>query len=218
MFDELKKYLSTPPILAKPLTGESLFLYLVATEDVVSDVLVRDANGKQPVYYVSKSLLDAETRYLVVEKLTLVLVTAARKLRPYFQSHSIIVMTTYPLQAILHSLNLSDRLTRWVVELSEFDIEYRVRTSLKSQIFADFVAELTPDPPTTNIKPEDWWTLMVNEASNVKGSGVGVYCRSLDSEIIEQSFRLGFNASNNDAEYEALIAGLRLAKTLGADG
>ena len=49
-----------------------------------------------------------------------------------------------------------------------------------------------------------------------KGSGVGVFCKSPDGEIIEQSFRLGFNALNNEAEYEALIAGLRLAKALGA--
>ena len=71
-------------ILAKPLTGESLFLYLAVTKDAVSVVLVRYVNGKQPVYYVSKSLLDAETRYPIVEKLALTLVTAARKLRPYF--------------------------------------------------------------------------------------------------------------------------------------
>ena len=57
---------------------------------------------------------------------------------------------------------------------------------------------------------------MVDEASNVKGSGVGVYRRSPDGEVIEQSFRLGFNASNNEAEYEALIAILNLTKTLGA--
>ena len=132
MFDELKRYLSSPPILAKPLTGENLFLYLAVTADAVSDVLVRDANGEQPVYYVSKSLLDAETRYLVVEKLVLALIIVARKLRPYFQSHSIIVMTTYPLRAILHSPNLSGHLTKWAVELSEFDIKYQVRTSLKS--------------------------------------------------------------------------------------
>ena len=105
---------------------------MAVTEDAVSAVLVKNANGKQPVYYVSKSLLVAKTRYLAVKKLAFNLVTAARKLRPYFQSHSIIVMTTYPLRAILHSPNLSRRLTKWAIELSKFDIEYRVLISLKS--------------------------------------------------------------------------------------
>ena len=171
-FDELKRYLSTPSILSKHLTGERLFVYLVVTEDAVSAVLVRDANEKQPVYYVSKSLLDTKTRYPVVEKLALALVTVAQKLRSYFRSHSITVMTTYPLRAILHSLNLSRHLTKSAVKLSKFDIEYWVRTSLKSQVLTDFVVEFIPEPPTTRDESEDWWTLMVDGASNVKGSGI----------------------------------------------
>lgn len=69
--------MSTPPILAKSLTSEILFLYLAVTEDIVSIVLIKDANGKQLVYYISKSLIDVETRYSVVEKLALALITAA---------------------------------------------------------------------------------------------------------------------------------------------
>lgn len=125
-------------------------------------------------------------------------------------------MMTYPLQAILYSPNMSGCLTKWVVELSEFDIEYRARTSLKSQVLVDFVAELTPDPPKTNDEPEEPWTLMVDGATNVKGSGVGVYLKSPHNEVIKQPFQLGFKASNNEAEYEALIAGLQLVKALGA--
>ena len=79
---------------------------------------------------------------------------------------------------------------------------------MKSQILADFVAELTLDPKTMSAEPKDWCILIVDGASNVKGSGVGVHCRSPDL--------LGFNAFNNEAEYESLIAGLRLAKMLGA--
>ena len=71
-----------------------------------------------------------------------------------------------------------------------------MRTSLKSQVLADFVAKLTLDPSTTSDQEELWWTLMVDGASNVKGAGIG----SIDGEINEQSFHLGFNASNNEAE------------------
>lgn len=80
-FDGLKRYLSTPPILAKLLIDESLFLYLAVTEDTVNAILIKHTNGEQLVYYVRKLLLDTETRYPVVEKLALALITTARKLR-----------------------------------------------------------------------------------------------------------------------------------------
>lgn len=97
-------------------------------------------------------------------------------------------MTTYPLRAILHSPNMWGRLTKWAVELSEFDIEYRAWTSLKSQVLVDFIVELTPDIPQSEDEPEETWTLMVDGASNVKGSSVEVYLKSSHEEIIEQSF------------------------------
>ena len=105
-------------------------------------------------------------RYLVVEKLALALITAARDIH--------CVMTTCPLRAILHSPNLSGCLTKWAVKLSEFDIEYQVQISLKSQVLADFVVESTPEPSTTRDESEDWWTLMVDGVSNVNGSSIGV--------------------------------------------
>ena len=84
-FQELKFYLTSAPLLSKPQDGEMLFLYLAVSEHSLSAVLVCEDEGKQsPIYYVSKSLLDAETRYSQLEKLALALVTAARKLRPYF--------------------------------------------------------------------------------------------------------------------------------------
>ena len=78
---ELKSYLTTPPLLSKPLLGEVLLLYLVVSKHAVSAVLVRkEGNKKLPIYYVSKALLDAETRYTHLEKLSLALIIAARKL------------------------------------------------------------------------------------------------------------------------------------------
>ena len=78
---DLKTYLATPYLLSKPLDGETLLLYLAVSEHAVSAVLVREEGRKQyPIYYISKSLLDAETHYSHLEKLALALVTAARKL------------------------------------------------------------------------------------------------------------------------------------------
>ena len=81
---------------------------------------------------MSKSLLDAETHYTQLETLALTLVTAARKLWPYLKCHPITVLTTYPLKSILHKPELSDRLTKWTVKLSEYDITFKPRTALKS--------------------------------------------------------------------------------------
>ena len=129
---DLKKYLTFPRLLSKLKDEEQLFVYLVVSEGAVSAVLIREEDGRQsPVYYVSKSLLDAETCYTQLEKFALALVTAARKLRPYFQCHPIIVLT-YTLKSILHRPKLSRRLTKWTVELSKYDITFQPRTTLKS--------------------------------------------------------------------------------------
>ncbi|KAL0291122.1 UNVERIFIED_CONTAM: Retrovirus-related Pol polyprotein from transposon [Sesamum calycinum] len=113
-FDELKKYLVSPPLLTKPETGETLYLYLAVSENAVSSVLVRQENREHlPVYYVSKVLQGAEPRYSQIEKLALSLVIAARKLRPYFQSHQVTVLTNHPLKQLLASPKLSGRMVKW---------------------------------------------------------------------------------------------------------
>ncbi|XP_038699702.1 uncharacterized protein LOC119997000 [Tripterygium wilfordii] len=190
----------------------------------VSAVLVREEDKKQlPVYYVSKSLLDAETRYSLLEKLALALVVAARKLRPYFQCHSVAVVTNFPLRSILHRPELSGRIIKLAVELSEYDITYQPRTAIKSQVLADFVADFAP-----SIQPEadkellcmvdqapKVWTSYVDGSSNIRGSGLGIVLISPEGSVIQRAVRCGFHATNNEAEYEALIIGLMLAEELG---
>ena len=131
-------------MLSKPVAKEDLFLYLAISEHAVSTVLIREEDKMQwLIYYVSKALLDAETRYTDMEKLVLVLVLAmaAKKLRPYFQPHKVIVLTSYPLKRILEK-PASGRLTIWTSELGEYGIEFRPRTAIKGQALVDFVAEL----------------------------------------------------------------------------
>ena len=187
-------------------------------------MLVREEEAKQfPVYYVSKSLLDVETRYTQLENLALALVTAARKLRPYFQCHPIAVLTTYPLKSILHKPELSGRLTKWTVELSEYDITFQPRTALKSQVLADFIIDFTPnvaphsDRELLNLteRAGSKWTLSVDGSCNVNGAGISLVLTSPEGDVIQQAIRCGFKATNNEAEYEALIAGLILAKDMG---
>ncbi|XP_072060454.1 uncharacterized protein [Arachis hypogaea] len=211
-FSNLKQFLSKPPVLQKPKLGEPLHLYLSVTDVTISSVLITENNKEQqPVYFVSKSLQNAELRYPMLEKLVLALIFSARRLRPYFQSHTIIVRTAHPLRQILSKPELAGRLVKWSIEMSKFDIQYQPRGSIKSQYLADFVAELTSSDPDNKGQS---WTLFVDGASNPQGAGAGILLESSDGIIIEHSLKFSFKASNNQAEYETLIAGLRLAKDL----
>ncbi|KAJ9561688.1 hypothetical protein OSB04_006848 [Centaurea solstitialis] len=220
---ELKRYMTSPPLLTKPVEGESLQLYLAVSKNATSAVLVREEDQRQqPIYYVSKSFLDAETRYTSMEKLLLGLMTAAKKLRHYFESHHIIVVTNYPLKTVLRKPELTGRLAKWSIYLSGFDIEFRPKTAIKSQVLADFVAEFSPglEPTTCDevvmISDNQPWILYVDGSSNVRGCGLGIVLKSSQGGSIVYSVRCEFKATNNEAEYEALIAGLDIALRLGA--
>ena len=98
-FEELKAYLSSPPLLSPSQPGKELFLYLAVSPAAISAALFREEEKVQkPVYYVSRALCGAEERYPPMEKLAFALVTAARKLKPYFQAHTINVLTDKPLR------------------------------------------------------------------------------------------------------------------------
>jgi len=119
--------------LSKLEVDEKPYLYVSVSDHAVSGVLIREDRGEQkPIYYISKSMMDPETRYAMMEKLALAVVTSARKLRPYFQFHPIEVLSNQPLRTILHSPNQSGRLAKWAVELSEYDIEYKNKVAMKA--------------------------------------------------------------------------------------
>nr|XP_025616862.1 uncharacterized protein LOC112709181 [Arachis hypogaea] len=211
-FSKLKTTLSQPPILQKPLQGEDLFLYLSVTDWAISSALVTERNNVQhPVYFVSKTLQHAELNYPRIEKLALALIFSVRRLRPYFQSHVIHVRTNQPLRQVLHKPKLAGRLIKWAVELSEFDIRYQSRGPIKSQFLADFIAELTIPSEDDHAKQ---WILYVDGSSNNGGCGAGIRLEADDGLILEHSIHFGFKASNNQSEYEALLAGIRLCLDL----
>ena len=112
-----------------------------------------------------------------MEKLALAVVTATQKLRPYLQSHSITVMTLQPLRTVLHSPSQSGRMAKWAIELSEYDIEYKPRTSSKAHVLAGFVIELVPKEDNVGTNTEKW-KLHVDGASSKQGSGIGIQLKS----------------------------------------
>ncbi|GLU23140.1 hypothetical protein SLE2022_391670 [Rubroshorea leprosula] len=211
-FDELKQYLASAPLLSKPAEGESLCMYLGVTEEAVSSVLLREENKSQkPICYVSKVLQGAEQNYPLAEKAAFALVYTARKLRAYFQSHQIVVYTDLPLRKILQKPELSGRLVGWSVELSEYDLKFRPRTTIKGQAVADFLVECISAIKEEKAPEHPAWVLYVDGAANIEGSGAGAVLVGPDGFKSEHALRFKFQTTNNAAEYEALIYGLKLA-------
>ncbi|XP_023872625.1 uncharacterized protein LOC111985209 [Quercus suber] len=217
-FMDLKDYLAWAPMLTAPEPGEDLFMYLAVSEHAVSAVLLRDKGIQQPVYYISKTLVDAKTRYLPLEKLVLALIHAIRKLPHYFQAHTVYVLTEYPLQSLLKRSDFTGRIAKWGTRLGSFDIRYRPQNSVKGQVLADFITEFSPKGSMEivcrlEVHP---WKMFVDSASSYTGAGARVVVITPKGIRLEHSFRLCFKASNNEAEYEAFLAGLRTVSSLGA--
>ena len=141
-FMEIKQYLTEPSILVSPETGDTLYLYLAASDIAVSAALFKECGDTKlkPVFFVIKSLTDAETRYSHLERAALALQTAAQKLHPYFQAHPVVVLTDLPLRGTIHKPDLSGRMAHWAMELSLYGIQYKSRLSKKGQVLVDFIA------------------------------------------------------------------------------
>ncbi|XP_038707287.1 uncharacterized protein LOC120002598 [Tripterygium wilfordii] len=174
---------------------------MAVSEHAVSAVILREEKKVQyPIYYVSKTLLDAETRHLVE------------------------VVTEYPLKTLLGKADMSGRVAKWSVELAQYDLKFVPRTAIKAQVLADFVAEFTTEqrPKKANqiwnvqVTPSHLWELQVDGSSTRRGSGAGIVLVAPEGEVLEMAIRLGFPATNNEAEYEALFQGVQNALRLGA--
>ena len=132
-FEAVKCYLTERPILSRLKSDEQLYMYLALSDDyAISVVLFRHIQDKEqkPVYYVSKAMVDIETQYSKLEQTTLALKNVAQKLHLYFQAHQVAILTNQPLWATLHKPNLSERMLKWAIELSEYGIKYQPRLSL----------------------------------------------------------------------------------------
>ncbi|XP_075498839.1 uncharacterized protein LOC142537168 [Primulina tabacum] len=210
-FQDLKKHLAELPIVAKPEPGEKLWIYLSATEFAVSSVPVREEEADQkPIYYVSHAFRGAELKYSEVEKIALALVMTARKLRPYFLSHPIVVLTNSPLGRIMTHVEVSRRMVKWTLELGEYDIEYKHRVAIKAQALTDFLIEMI------QLREEEIWRIFVDGASNLSGCVVGVVLIAQSGEKIKLALRIDSRVTNNEAEYEAVLAGLQAVREVGA--
>ena len=199
--------------------GEELYLYLAVSPHAVSSTLIKkEGKVQKPMYCTSRALRGAEGRYLLIEKLAFALITASRKLRHYFQVHLINIMTDYPLKKAMNKLEAAGRLIQWAVELSEFDIRYLSRNVIKAQALADFIAEFTPNYEDLVGREDDKkWIVHVDGSSTLHVGGIGVVLQSPKGDKLKHKVRLQYQTTNNEVEYEALLKGLELAKSVEAN-
>jgi hypothetical protein len=215
--DSLKNMLKSPPILTAPTSEEPMLLYISATTQVVIAALVvkreepgRSQKVQQLVYFVSEVFSDSETRYSQMQKLVYAILMTKCKLRHYFDAPP-----SPWCPSIRQNPEAEGRITKWALELMGQNITYAPRSAIKSQVLADFMAERTEiQTPPASIEHETW-TMYFDGWVMKEGAGVGLVFISPLGVHLENMVRLHFPTSNNTAEYEALINGLRVAVELG---
>ena len=128
-----------------------------------------------------------EARYPRIEKLAFALIVASRKLCPYFQAHTIIVITNQPLRKAMGRPDAAGRMIQWAVELSQFDVDYKLRKAIKAQALEDFVTEFTAvdqDPKS------DYWMVYTNGSTALGIGKVGVIPLSPKKGVLKYGVQL----------------------------
>ena len=154
----------------------------------------------------------------MMEKLAFALVTTSKKLRHYFQAHVINFMTDHPLRRAMNKLEAVGQLIQWGIKLSEFDIRYQPRNAIKVQALANFIAKFTPSHGDLDEENKTKaWIVQVNGSSTLYVGGIRVVLKFLEGDKLKYTTRLQYQTTNNEIEYEALLKGLELAKSLGVE-
>jgi ribonuclease HI len=167
------------------------------------------------VYYFSEVLTLSKQNYPHYQKVAYGVYMAARKLKHYFEEHPITVVSTTLLSEIIGCKDATGRVAKWEIELAAHTIQYKPRTTIKSQIIADFFADwgehqyLPPAPDST------YWRMNFDCSKMLGGLGAGVILTFSKGDKLQYVLQMHFRAPNNVAEYEALVHGLKLAKEIG---
>ncbi|WKA12872.1 hypothetical protein VitviT2T_030220 [Vitis vinifera] len=229
----INRFIARLTDILSPKPGRPLLLYLSVSDMALGCMLAQiDDSGKErAIYYLSKRMLKYEMRYVMIERLCLALVWATRRLRHYMTEYSVhLIFCLDPLRYLFDRPALTGRLMRWLVLLTEFDIQYVSQKSIKGSIVIDHLASLptSEDRPVDDDFPDEefvamtslsGWCLYFDGAANQLGYGIGVLLVSSQGDHIPRSVCLAFHdrhpITNNIVEYEACILGLETALELG---
>ncbi|GJZ95895.1 reverse transcriptase domain-containing protein [Tanacetum coccineum] len=200
-FRQMKEHIAKLPMLIAPEEQEELIVYLAASNEA--------SGAKGPGSKLHRH-----------EKLVLALVHASKRLRRYFQAQPIIVITDQPIKNILSNPEVAGRMQKWSIQLGEFGIHYRPRVSVKGKVLADFIIERPEEEGQDDFPKEEEplparRTLFTDGSSCVDGCRAGVILTDPKGVEFAYALRFQFEATNNEAEYKALIAGLRIAEKIG---
>src|SRR3954463_13486342 len=187
-FKQLKRMMSTSPVLAAPKEKEPMMLYIAATNRVVSIVMVVEPPEKdkalpvqRPVYYDSEVLSTSKKNYPHYQKMCYGVYMAAKKLRPYFQAHPITFVSSAPLEEIIGSRDASGRVEKWAIEIATHGIKYEPRTTVKSHVLDDW-AETQYIPPCPD---SQFWKIHFDGSKMMAGLGAGVLLTSPKGDKLE---------------------------------
>jgi ribonuclease HI len=170
---------------------------------------------QRPVYFISEVLSETKIRYPQIQKLLYAVILTRRKLRHYFESHPVTMVSSFPLGEIIQCREAPGRIAKWAVELMGETISFAPRKAIKSQVLADFVAEwVDTQLSTAPIQPE-LWTMYFNGSLMKTGAGAGLLFITPLGKHLLYVLRIHFPTSNNVSEYEALVNGLCIAIELG---
>jgi ribonuclease HI len=224
-FASLKQHLSELAILTNPNPSLPLLLYVAASPHAVSAQLVqeqdREGTTRQcPVYYISEVLTTSKCNMTELEKIAYAFVMASRKLRHYFEAFKVQVTSDRGLGELFRNPEASVRIAKWAAELFGYHITFEPRTAIKSQVLADFIVDWTGPITQPNTSVEKVWTIQCDGAWCHAEAGAAAVITSPTGVKHRYAARLSFalesdRCTNNVAEYEANILGLRKLRALG---
>ena len=218
-FDKIKGYLTKPPILVPPCSNRSMRLYIAASDKTLGSMLAQeDENGvERPIYYLSRVLNDAETRYSEVEKLCLCLYFSCTKLKQYIKPVDVYVSSHFDVfKYMLSKPILHSRIGKWALALTEYSLTFMPLKAVKGQVVADFIVDHSIQVEDINYVEIEPWKLYFDGSSHKDRTGVGVLIISPEKIPTTFKYKISGSCSNNEAEYEALITGLEILLELGA--
>jgi ribonuclease HI len=219
-----QEHLSELTILTSPDSLLPLLLYVAASPHVVSAALVQEQDREGttrrcPVYYISEVLTTSKCNMMELEKISYTVVMASRKMRHYFEAFKVRVTSDRGLGELFRNPEASIRIAKWAAELFGYHITFEPRTAIKSQVLADFIVDWTGPARQQEEPSEKVWTIHCDGAWCHEGAGAGAIITSPIGVKHRYATRLSFalesdRCTNNIAEYEAVILGLRKLKAL----